>query len=38
MGQLTRLVSAYLDIAEDMAMRHIPMTMQDWEERLNRFY
>lgn len=37
MGQLTRLVSAYLDIAEDMAMRHIPMTMQDWEERLNRF-
>ena len=37
MGQLTRLVSAYLDIAEDMALRHIPMTMQDWEERLNRF-
>ena len=37
MGQLTRLVSAYLDIAEDMAMRNIPMTMQDWEERLNKF-
>jgi len=37
MGQLTRLVSAYLDIAEDMALRHIPMTMQDWEVRLNRF-
>jgi hypothetical protein len=37
MGQLTRLVSAYLDIAEDMALRHIPMTMQDWETRLNRF-
>ena len=37
MGQLQRLVSAYLDIAEDMAMRHIPMTMQDWENRLNRF-
>ena len=37
MAQLTRLVSAYLDIAEDMAQRHIPMTMQDWETRLNRF-
>ena len=37
MAQLTRLVSAYLDIAEDMAMRNIPMTMQDWEERLNKF-
>lgn len=37
MGQLQRLVSAYLDIAEDMALRHIPMTMQDWETRLNRF-
>jgi len=37
MGQLQRLVSAYLDIAEDMAMRYIPMTMQDWENRLNRF-
>ena len=37
MAQLTRLVSAYLDIAEDMALRKIPMTMQDWETRLNRF-
>jgi hypothetical protein len=37
MQQLQRLVSAYLDIAEDMAMRHIPMTMQDWETRLNGF-
>lgn len=37
MAQLQRLVSAYLDIAEDMALRHIPMTMQDWETRLNRF-
>jgi hypothetical protein len=35
--QLQRLVSAYLDIAEDMATRQIPMTMQDWETRLNRF-
>ncbi|KYK73302.1 virulence RhuM family protein, partial [Aggregatibacter actinomycetemcomitans] len=37
MAQLSRLVNAYLEIAEDMAKRHIPMTMQDWESRLNRF-
>ena len=37
MAQLNRMVSAYLDLAEDMAERHIPMTMQDWETRLNRF-
>jgi len=37
MAQLQRLVSAYLDVAEDMAQRKIPMTMQDWETRLNRF-
>lgn len=37
MQQLQRLVSAYLDIAEDMAIREIPMTMEDWEIRLNRF-
>lgn len=37
MQQLQRLVSAYLDIAEDMAIRQIPMTMQDWESRLNKF-
>ena len=37
MAQLQRLVNAYLDIAELMAMREIPMTMADWEERLNRF-
>jgi hypothetical protein len=35
--QLQRLVSAYLDIAEDMAIRQIPMTMEDWESRLNKF-
>lgn len=35
--QLARLVNAYLDVAEDMALRKIPMTMQDWETRLNRF-
>ena len=37
MAQLQRLVSAYLDVAEDMALRKIPMTMQDWEARLNKF-
>jgi hypothetical protein len=37
LSQLQRLVSAYLDIAEDMALREIPMTMADWEVRLNRF-
>ena len=36
-AQLQRLVSAYLDVAESMALRKIPMTMQDWESRLNRF-
>lgn len=35
--QLGRIVSAYLDIAELMALRNIPMTMADWETRLNRF-
>ncbi len=37
MAQLQRLVSAYLDVAEDMALRQIPMSIQDWETRLNRF-
>jgi hypothetical protein len=37
LAQLQRLVSAYLDLAEGMALRNIPMTMQDWETRLNRF-
>ena len=35
--QLERVVSAYLDMAEVQAMRHIPMTMEDWEKRLNGF-
>lgn len=37
LAQLERLVSAYLELAESMALRKIPMTMQDWEVRLNRF-
>ena len=35
--QLQRIVSAYLDLAELQAMRRIPMTMADWEKRLNGF-
>lgn len=35
--QLGRIVNAYLDFAEVQAMRHIPMTMEDWEQRLNGF-
>ncbi len=37
MAQLQRIVSAYLDMAELQAMRKIPMTMQDWEDRLSGF-
>lgn len=32
-----RIVNAYLDIAKDMAERHIPMTMEDWEKRIDIF-
>jgi len=35
--QMQRIVSAYLDMAEMQAMRKIPMTMADWEERLSGF-
>jgi hypothetical protein len=35
--QMQRIVSAYLDMAELHAMRRIPMTMADWEERLGGF-
>ena len=34
---LQRIVSAYLDLAEDRAERHIPMTMEDWAKRLDLF-
>ena len=37
MEQLERMVTAYLDFAESMAERHIPLTMKDWETRLNGF-
>ena len=34
---LGRLVNAFLDLAESRARRHIPMTMQDWADRLDAF-
>ena len=37
MKQLNRMVTAYLDFAENMTLRHIPLTMQDWEKRPNSF-
>ena len=32
-----RIVNAFLDLAEDFAKRHIPMTMDDWEKRLDSY-
>jgi hypothetical protein len=37
LAQMERIVSAYLDMAEVQAMRQIPMTMADWEQRLGGF-
>ena len=34
---LERIVTMYLDYAEYQATRNIPMTMEDWSLRLNRF-
>lgn len=34
---LSRVVNAYLDLAEDRAKRRIPMTMEDWAKRLDQF-
>ncbi len=34
---LDRIVTMYLDYAEDQAERRIPMTMQDWAQKLNAF-
>ena len=34
---LDRIVTMYLDYAEDQAERHIPMTMTDWAGKLNAF-
>ena len=34
---LERIVSAFLDLAENRAKRHIPMTMEDWSTRIDKF-
>ena len=34
---LGRIVNAYLELAEDRARRHIPMSMEDWAKRLDKF-
>lgn len=34
---LGRIVSAYLDLAEERARRRVPMTMEDWAKRLDQF-
>ena len=35
--ELNRIVSAYLDLAENRAQRHVTTTMQEWAEFLNQF-
>ena len=37
LGQINRMVTGYLDFAEIMAERRIPLTMEDWKQRLDRF-
>ena len=34
---LERIVLAFLDLAEDRAKRNIPMTMEDWATRIDKF-
>ena len=34
---LEGIVSAFLEIAENRARRHIPMTMEDWSTRIDKF-
>ena len=34
---LGRIVNSFLDLAEDMARRKIPMSMEDWAKRLDMF-
>lgn len=37
LDSLGRIVNAYLELAEDRARRKIPMTMEDWATRLDKF-
>ena len=34
---LELIVSAFLDLAENRAKRHIPMTMEDWSKRIDKY-
>ena len=36
-AELERIVTMYLDYAENQAKRHIPMTMKDWVQKLDAF-
>lgn len=37
MDSISRIVNAYLELAEERALRKIPMTMEDWAKRLDMF-
>lgn len=37
LSSMGRLVNAFLDLAEERARRHIPMTMEDWATRIDKF-
>lgn len=37
LDEMGRMVNASLDMAESMAKRHIPMTMEDWAKRIDKF-
>jgi hypothetical protein len=37
LSSLGRIVNAFLDLAEERALRNIPMTMQDWAKRIDAF-
>lgn len=37
LNDLSLIVNAILDFAEARARRHIPMTMQDWSERMEKY-
>lgn len=37
LDSLGRIVNAYLELAENRAKRKIPMTMEDWAQRLDKF-
>ena len=37
LDEMGHLVNAFLDLAENRAKRHIPMTMEDWAKHIDRF-